>query len=1078
MAKFLYTKEKMISWGGPDVYYEAEKNYYLAAKVIKAEYDGTKATGTILHGGRPINTGFQITSSGLMESFCPCLKNRDEGKICPHVIALAIALVRKTIAMERLAEKERELQHAKRFATAQEKQLLVVRSPKGQPAELRIRLPQNWHQQFLDGEIKIECLANIPGGGSNISIAYLAERKIPVSLTKDNAYLLDTIEDICEGRITNPINLTKRDFICLIEQLSSMNRQIYLSGGNPIVIEKTKVNSKLTLDLDRETGELLMFLNTDIPNAAEGDIPDYVVFNNSGWAFLKGHLWPIAQVLPGPYHQVYHETIAIPRTETIRFLKLELENIKRMLPVDMEFPVEQIIEHPATPKMSLKVYGSQASIRMTLYANYGSKDKQQSVPAAAAANATTISIPDDNDPLTFHTRNLPYEKAAIALLKQFGISGETGSSINSIVGEHYVLNFLGTTMPSLRRKGWHVILDEKLDAFVDSQDCVVPVVNIDNSNTPGYFDVSYTFYTLPDKIVSHTDVQRAITKGEAYIKNGDKITFVDINAINTMRDVFYDCSEGAGKTPGSFRVREIYAAYLKASVEALEGSDFAHDTSPRWLKLAEATEHAREMTDIELDKPLCSTLRPYQKKGVAWLRFLEQNNMGGILADEMGLGKTLQTLSWISLERSNPENRSKPVIVVCPTSLVENWVHEAAKFVPHLKTLLISGANRASLFKKIPEANIVITSYALIRRDIEEYAQYEFAAAILDEAQNIKNRTTQNATAVKQLRANIHFVLTGTPIENSVADLWSIMDFLLPTYLGNYDTFKQNYEIPISLPPENPHAEAAKLKLRRKLHPFLLRRKKTAVAKDLPPKLEKLSWCKLSNEQQQVYDHYLAKCKSEVSSLVKEKGFERSRMEILSILLRLRQICCHLELLGDANPLPDAAEPSAKLEQFFEFFEQATSDGHRILVFSQFVKMLQLIRKELEARGIKFCYLDGSSKDRMESVMRFNFDTSIPIFLISLKAGGTGLNLTGADTVIHFDPWWNPAVEDQATDRAHRIGQKNTVYNMKLITAGTVEEKVLEMQNRKRAIIGATIESDESTMSKLTWDDIKEILEL
>ncbi len=1078
MAKFLYTKEKMISWGGPDVYYEAEKNYYLAAKVVKAEFDGTKATGTIMHGGRPINTGFQITSSGLMESFCPCAKNRDEGKICPHVIAIAIALVRKTIALERLAEKEQERQHANRFALSQEKQLLVVRSPKGQPADLRIRLPQNWHKQFLDGEINIECLANIPGGGNNISIAYLAERKIPISLSKENSFLLDTIEDICEGRITNPIKLTKRDFICLIDQLGSMNRPIYLSGGNPISIESTKVESKLSLDLDRETGELLMFLNTDIPGAKDGDIPNYVVFNNSGWAFLKGHLWPISQVLPSPYHQVYHETIAIPRTETIRFLKHELENIKHMLPVDLEFPVEQIIELPAIPKMSLKVSGSPASVRMTLYARYGTKDNPQLVPAGASAAATTISIPDENDPLTFHTRNLFVEKAAISLLKQLGISGETGSSISPIVGEHYVLNFIGTTIPTLRRKGWYVILDDKLDEFVNNQDSIIPLIKIEKAPTPGYFDVSYSFYAPPDRIVPHTDIQRAITKGDAYITEGDKITFVDINAINTLRDVFYDCSEGAGQKPGSFRVREIYASYLKSSIEALDGSDVDPDSSPRWMKLAEATEHARQITEVELDEPLCSTLRPYQKKGVAWLRFLEQNNMGGILADEMGLGKTLQTLSWISLERTNPEDRTKPVIVVCPTSLVENWMHEAAKFVPHLKTLLISGANRASLFNKIPEANIVVTSYALIRRDIEKYEQYEFAAVILDEAQNIKNRTTQNATAVKQLRANIHFVLTGTPIENSVADLWSIMDFLLPTYLGSYETFKQNYEIPISLPPENPHSEAAKLKLRRKLHPFLLRRKKTEVAKDLPPKLEKLSWCTLSNDQQFVYDQFLAKCKSEVTSLVKEKGFERSRMEILSILLRLRQICCHLALLGDANPLPDSKEPSAKLEQFFEFFEQATSDGHRILVFSQFVKMLQLIRKELEARGIKFCYLDGSSKDRMESVMRFNFDTSIPIFLISLKAGGTGLNLTGADTVIHFDPWWNPAVEDQATDRAHRIGQKNTVYNMKLITAGTVEEKVLEMQNRKRAIIGATIESDESTMSKLTWDDIKEILEL
>ena len=311
-----------------------------------------------------------------------------------------------------------------------------------------------------------------------------------------------------------------------------------------------------------------------------------------------------------------------------------------------------------------------------------------------------------------------------------------------------------------------------------------------------------------------------------------------------------------------------------------------------------------------------------------------------------------------------------------------------------------------------------------------------------------------------------------------MADLWSIMDFLMPGYLGHYDEFKANYEIPLSVPGDALY-ESAQIRLRRKLHPFLLRRKKADVAKDLPDKITKLSWCRLSAEQQKIYDQILYASRMEIRESVQKNGFNKSRMAILSALLRLRQVCCHLNLLGDAAPAAaKAEEPSAKMEQFFEFFEEAVSDGHRILVFSQFVKMLTLLREELDRRAMRYCYLDGASKDRMESVHKFNTDPKIPLFLISLKAGGTGLNLTGADMVIHFDPWWNPAVEDQATDRAHRIGQKKTVYCLKMITADTVEEKVLDMQRRKRAIIGATVESDEQTISKLTWDDVRELFDL
>ncbi len=335
---------------------------------------------------------------------------------------------------------------------------------------------------------------------------------------------------------------------------------------------------------------------------------------------------------------------------------------------------------------------------------------------------------------------------------------------------------------------------------------------------------------------------------------------------------------------------------------------------------------------------------------------------------------------------------------------------------------------------------------------------------VLDEAQHIKNRQTQNAQAVKAIRAPHRLVLTGTPLENSVLDLWSIFDFLMPGYLGAAKDFRERYELPITRE-KNADAQA---RLARRLRPFLLRRLKRDVAKDLPAKLEQVSFCELTDDQRAVYRQVIEASRQEV--LAAEPGSGKSRMVVLNALLRLRQVCCDLRLLKLENADPTTA--SGKLDLFGELLEEILDGGHRVLVFSQFVSMLTLLRAALEAEGVEFGYLDGSTTDRAAVVTRFQ-QTQVPVFLISLKAGGVGLNLSGADTVIHFDPWWNPAVEDQATDRAHRIGQTRVVTSYKLIARGTVEEKILQLQSRKREIIQATLGSEEGLVAALSWADIQ-----
>jgi SNF2 family DNA or RNA helicase len=440
----------------------------------------------------------------------------------------------------------------------------------------------------------------------------------------------------------------------------------------------------------------------------------------------------------------------------------------------------------------------------------------------------------------------------------------------------------------------------------------------------------------------------------------------------------------------------------------------------------------------------------------------------------MGLGKTLQTLAFLRTLRISDcglrISEKRPHLIICPSSLVFNWVAEARKFTPDLEVLVLHGADRHGRFERIGASDIVLTSYALIRRDAERYRGLEFDTVVLDEAQHIKNRQTRNAQAVKAVAARHRIVLTGTPMENSVLDLWSIFDFLMPGYLGTAQDFRERYELPIT----RERDAAAQTRLGRRLRPFLLRRLKKEVAADLPAKLEQVSFCELTAEQRGVYQQVIEATRKGVLEGAGAAGAARSRMLVLSALLRLRQVCCDLRLLKLDGPGPSTA--SGKMDLFGELLEEVMDGGHRALVFSQFVSMLTLLKERLDGEGVKYCYLDGSTTDRGAVVERFQKDAGIPVFLISLKAGGTGLNLTGADTVIHFDPWWNPAVEAQATDRAHRIGQTKVVTSYKLIARDTVEEKILALQARKREMIQAAIGGEEEFAASLNWDEIQELL--
>ncbi len=465
----------------------------------------------------------------------------------------------------------------------------------------------------------------------------------------------------------------------------------------------------------------------------------------------------------------------------------------------------------------------------------------------------------------------------------------------------------------------------------------------------------------------------------------------------------------------------------------------------------------------ETPSEMANILREYQRVGYSWLKLMTHYGFGGILADDMGLGKTIQVIALI---QSDLKNVKKQSMVVAPTSLIYNWRAEFERFAPEIKTTVLSGTPnvRKELFAQAKDTDVFITTYDTLKRDIDNYEETSFRFVIADEAQFIKNPVTQNATAVKALKSDVRFALTGTPMENSLMELWSIFDFVIPGYLFSATKFTKLYESPII----KNNDEAVKKNLKNQITPFILRRIKSQVLTELPEKTERTLFAEMTGEQRKLYSAYLLKAKNDLEELIND-GFNKNQIKILSHLTRMRQLCCHPGMFVE-----NYNQGSGKLELLLETINIALESGSRILLFSQFTSMLGIIMDELNNTKYKYFYLDGGTdaKDRLRMTEAFNKGER-DLFLISLKAGGTGLNLTGADVVIHYDPWWNPAVMGQATDRAHRYGQKKAVQVFNLVTKDSIEEKIIELQNKKRDLIDSVVSEGATFLNKLSEDEIR-----
>jgi superfamily II DNA or RNA helicase len=1030
--------EKLLSnAAGWDVM-KLARAYLGQGQVISSAWAPPLLRGVVRVGDVHFRASLVIKSEVDVENLCTCRDAREWGKICAHVVAVGLHYL-KGVAVP--APDAKTVVPTKAAAPAR-KASSLQRDTAGTPAELCIIFPPNFDQALARGKVMLVIEARWDGGRGPLN-ALPKGRSFAFSAA-DNG-IIDHLETLANGETPAMLQMELKDFTALLPLLVG-HENLTLGKSNAVTVSQTPLPLPLRATLEADGEITLAMAGKPAAFVRAGD-----------WVWHNQTLQPLG--LPPVAQNIFQSPVRVPRSQVPMFLSQHWPQLSAG-GVEANFQLSDFTLEPQAPRFLLELKGGLSQLTARLQCAYGARIMTLGVTAADE----DIWLPDAAVLTRYSTRDFAAERAALARLQRSGFSSVDGQGKLQLGGQNGVLNFLAREYPKLQRE-WSVTLDEQLEnRTLKNLERVEPTFQITSSGVQ-WFDLGVVFATGSGEKFSAADIQRLILSGQNHTRlaNG-KMAVIDTGAVEELQEVLLDCAPQQNAT--GYRISQQQAGFVEATLR--QHGSWKVSAPTAWRDRA-----AKQSGEAKLECPplgdLETVLRPYQKQGVAWLHFLRENGFGGILADEMGLGKTLQTLALLRhVRQQNPG--AAPMLIVCPTSLVFNWLAEAQKFTPTLKVLALHGPDRHELFAEMTQSDLIVTSYALIRRDAERYRGLEFDTVVLDEAQHIKNRQTQNAQAVKAVKAQHRLVLTGTPMENSVLDLWSIFDFLMPGYLGTAQDFRERYELPIA---KEKNAEAQQ-RLARRLRPFLLRRLKQEVAKDLPEKLEQVSFCELTTDQRGVYQQVIEASRKEVLEAVGAQGLAQSRIVVLTALLRLRQVCCDLRLLKLENVNP--ANASGKLDLFGELLEEVVDGGHRVLVFSQFTSMLSLLKDKLAGEGIEYCYLDGSTTDRGAVVQRFQDTAAIPVFLISLKAGGVGLNLTGADTVIHFDPWWNPAAEDQATGRAHRIGQTKVVTSYKLITRDTVEEKILTLQNRKREIIAATLEGEEAFTNSLSWDEIQELL--
>lgn len=751
----------------------------------------------------------------------------------------------------------------------------------------------------------------------------------------------------------------------------------------------------------------------------------------------------------------------------------EPQQLSLELPVNIE---ETIIEHIDQPRLLLANSPKNSDYQFEAYLEFRYEDHY--LPATLQAGQEVMT--QNNHQITI-IRQPEVEQAYCHQLNTYGLqtisTEHTDDYLLVMPGEiavqsSYWQHFLNEGKPALEQQGWLIEFDDNFVFNVHQADDYQGEIMEDES---GWFDVSLNLQLEGRSISLLPLIQQWLSQGGeidsklplmTQLDNGEWLS-VPHEIIRPVAKTLIELYDTLAPEDDSLKLSPYEAPRLEELESNLddEKHQFEWQGGDKVRELAQRLKNCQGIQAVEPPSGLQATLRDYQKTGFNWLCFLYDYQFGGILADDMGLGKTLQVLTFL-LHLKQTYQADKPALVIVPTSLLGNWYKEAAQFTPDLKVGKWYGLARHNLDAFYQHYDVIVTTYGTLLRDVELFKPYSFESMILDEAQAIKNPKSQIGKAVRILKAHHKLCLTGTPMENHLGELWSLFDFLMPGFLKSLTQFKRQFRTPI----EKNNDMARQKELNKRIQPFLLRRTKTHVASELPEKTEIMRYCELEGKQRQLYEAVRLSMEHKVRQLIQQKGVKRSQIEILDALLKLRQSCCDPRLLSIEEA--QNVNESSKLNLLMDLLPDLIEDGRKILLFSQFTSMLALIEDELHKADINYVKLTGQSQNRDTIIERFQ-NGDIPLFLISLKAGGFGLNLTAADTVIHYDPWWNPAVENQATDRTHRIGQDQKVFVYKLVASDTVEEKILNLQDKKQQIADNTYgPGNEPENDQLTGDDL------
>jgi len=1018
---------------------KAARSLWERGVVSEARREGLDVKGIVTEGPKRYTSGLAIKGRTDVENLCTCPTSRGRGLICAHSIAVALTVLRKPRAVEpqspRGFEKKPE---TSTFSTAHLSTSPPVTLPP--PGHFTLFLPDN----LLDGSFKGQAAVFMkfePGAGD-------------ASDGRITAWL--RAQGLKPG--TMPLMLTRNDLATFLKA-SVGHRSVFVGKPSAPSGELTVAEEPIRLPvLAREVGSDVQFT---LDSASIKQV-------SGVWCCCSETRTLFALAANEETTQLVQDLFAARGTRTLAWLVQHREGLDDALQLRLEGKALASLHLTPLPcEFVLSLDGSMQSVEAKLHVTFESMRWQAMDGTSSEVGGYRFPMQDKASAGRFYARNMDRERGATERLFDLGFQPVSATTLR-LQGQDKVARFYASELPRLQ-KIFRIDASARWQQSTKGVQRISPRVkepqHDDQRQSNDWLSLDIA-YVAPDGFrISRADVMQMIRSGRRGVSGKDGKTYlIDEDACEEFEESLRDLDSQL--TTDGVRVRADKAQFLFATDDVT----FTERQAATWQTEAWVNEQLPDLAPL---------LRPYQMEGIRWLEASARGAKAGLLADDMGLGKTLQAISLIRLLHLSTSQPITPSLVVCPKSLIANWERELERFAPGLKVLSIHGAGRKESFAEVAEHDVVITTYQLIVRDLSLHRKHTYAALILDEASYIRNPDTEAAKALRAVLAERRFALTGTPLENGVRDLWSIYHFLLPGYLGSKDSFKDRFEKPLAAGNTTPEARKVSERLRKLMRPYFLRRTKKEVLKDLPEKIEQTLWCDLSGPQSEVYRRVLEEGQQEVRDARKRAGKQGVKMTMFTVLLRLRQVCCDLRMTGvneDAIKSLSTDDLSGKLTVWHDRLEEIITAGGKVIVFSQFVKFLHLLRGELEKEGHDFCYLDGQSNDRGAQVERFQKDAKCKVFLISLKAGGYGLNLTAADHVMLMDPWWNPAVEAQAIDRAHRLGQERVVTALRLVTRGTVEEKILKLQAHKRGLIEAALDDASPLMSGLTEEDLESVL--